>query len=367
MKKILLAVVAAFAFTLAQAQETKPPVRLAIVGLVHDHAGGFIPGLAGRTDIQLVGIVEPDGEVAASYAGALHLDKGLFHATVEDLLAHTNVDAVALFTSAFDHRRMVELCAPRGLAIMMEKPLAVNMEAAQAIADASAKYNVPIIVNYATTWAPANQAVYDLVHQPGVIGQVRRMTGSFGHQGPKEIGCSPYFINWLTDPKLNGGGAVVDFGCYGANLMTWFMDGQTPVSVSATILHLKPEVYPKVDDDATLVLTYPKAVGVIQGSWDWPCSRSDMEVYGQFGYVIAPRRDALRIRRGGGAEEVVPAKPLEGPAAEEIPYLVAVARREIQPSGPSSLAVNLVVTRILDAAKESAKTGRAVALAPDGP
>jgi predicted dehydrogenase len=147
--------------------------------------------------------------------------------------------------------------------------------------------------------------------------------------------------------------------------MTWMMDGQPPTSVYAVTLHLKPDVYPKVDDDATIVLTYPKAVGVIQGSWNWPCARSDIEVYGQSGYVVAPRRDALRVSRGGGDEVGVMAKPLEGPAADEIPYLVAIARREIQPSGPSSLAVNLVVTRILDAARESAKTGRKVELSPE--
>jgi predicted dehydrogenase len=365
MKKNLMLFVAALALNAAQAQEPKPPVRLAIIGLVHDHAGGFIPGLAGRPDIQLVGIVEPDHELAARYMAGLHLDAGLMHDTLDDLLAHAKVDAVALFTSAFDHPRMVEMCAPHGLAIMMEKPLAVNMEAAQAIAEASKKYNVPVIVNYMTTWAPANQAVYDLIHQPDGIGPVRRMVGCFGHQGPKEIGCSPYFLNWLTDPKLDGGGAVVDFGCYGANLMTWMMDGQPPISVYAVTLHIKPDVYPKVDDDATIVLTYPKAVGVIQGSWNWPCSRSDIEVYGQTGYVVAPRRDALRVSRGGGNEVAMLAKPLEGPAADEIPYLVAIARREIQPTGPSSLAVNLVVTRILDAARESAKTGHRVELSPE--
>lgn len=365
MKEILMTAMVAFAFNVVQAQEPKPPVRLAIIGLTHDHAGAFIPALAGKSDIQLVGIVEPDRDLAARYAAGMHLDAGLFHDTVDDLLARTKVDAVALFTSPYDHLKLVEMCAPRGLAIMMEKPLAVNMEAAQAIADASKKFNVPIIVNYMTTWSPANQAVYDLVHQPDGIGPVRRLVGCFGHRGPKEIGCSPCFLNWLTDPKLNGGGALVDFGCYGADLMTWFMDGQTPLSVSAVTLHIKPGVYPKVDDDATIVLTYPKAVGVIQASWNWPYPRSEMEIYGQSGYVIAPGRDVLRIRRGGGNEAVTQAKPIEGPAADEIPYLVAVARREIQPSGPSSLAVNLVVTKILDAARESAKSGHIIELSPD--
>jgi predicted dehydrogenase len=38
-------------------------------------------------------------------------------------------------------------------------------------------------------------------------------------------GCSKEFTNWLTDPIQNGED-IVDFGCYGANIMTWLMDGQ---------------------------------------------------------------------------------------------------------------------------------------------
>ena len=318
--------------------------------------------MAGRTDIQLVGIVETDHDLAARYAASFHLDAGLFHDTLDDLLAHTKVEAVALFTSAYDHRQMVELCAPHGLAIMMEKPLAVNMQAAAAIAGASEKFNVPIVVNYQSTWNPGNQAVYDIAHQSGGIGPVGRMVVCYGHRGPKEIGCSEDFLKWLTDPKLNGGGAVVDFGCYGANLMTWLMDGKPPLSVSAVTFHDKPEVYPKVDDDATIVLTYPQTVGVIQASWNWPYSRSDFEVYGQSGYVLARGRDSFRLRQGEEKEVEKPAPALKGPAADEVSYLVAVTRREIEPSGRSSLQQNLVVTMILDAARESARTGRRIEL-----
>jgi scyllo-inositol 2-dehydrogenase (NADP+) len=54
-----------------------------------------------------------------------------------------------------------------------------------------------------------------------------------GHRGPKEIGCPPELLQWLTDPVLNGGGALTDFGCYGADLMNWLMQGQRPTSVFA--------------------------------------------------------------------------------------------------------------------------------------
>jgi predicted dehydrogenase len=348
----------------AWAQEAKPPVRLAIIGLVHDHANGFIPLLAGREDVQLAGVVEPNRDLAARYAQRFHLDTNLFYSSTEELLAKTNVQAVATFTSAFDHRRVVETFAPRGIHVMMEKPMAVNMEHARAIAAAAKKGRIQIVVNYETTWYPANQRAYSLVHDEHAVGDLRKIVVHDGHRGPKEIGCSAEFLAWLTDPVLNGGGALTDFGCYGADLITWLMDGQRPDSVFAVTQHFKPDVYPKVEDEATIVLTYPKTQGIIQASWNWPFDRKDMEIYGRTGYVLAPRRDLLRVRQAGADETTIefPNRPPSGPAADPLSYLAAVVRGEMKPSGLSSLEVNLVATEILDAARQSAETGRRVEL-----
>src|SRR5579859_7669760 len=136
MKKFPLFIIGLMALCLArvEAAETDPsPVRLAIYGLVHDHVKGFLPNVLKCKDVQLVGIVEPNHDLALRIAASFHLDTNLFHATLEELLAHTNVDAVATFTSTYDHRRVVEECAPHGLTVMMEKPLAVNLKDGRAI------------------------------------------------------------------------------------------------------------------------------------------------------------------------------------------------------------------------------------------
>jgi predicted dehydrogenase len=183
-----------------------------------------------------------------------------------------------------------------------------------------------------------------------------------GHRGPKEIGCSEDFLRWLTDPLLNGGGALTDFGCYGADLMTWLMNGQRPTSVFAVTQQMKPGIYPKVDDEATVVLTYPNAQGIIQASWNWPYDRKDMEIYGQSGQVLVPRRDLLKVRSGTKPESELTPTVLRGAEADPLSYLAAVARGEVKPSGLSSLEVNMVVTEILDAARKSAQTGQRVNL-----
>jgi len=201
-----------------------------------------------------------------------------------------------------------------------------------------------------------------LNHGQHAIGDLRKIVVHDAHRGPKEIGCSADFLAWLTDPVLNGGGALTDFGCYGADLITWLMDGQRPLSVFALTQHIKPEVYPEVEDEATIVLTYSKGQGIIQASWNWPFDRKDMEIYGRTGYVLVPRRDLLRVRKADGAESETTAPPLTGPQADPLSYLAAVTRGEIKPTGLSSLEANLIVTEILDVARESDRTGKRIDL-----
>jgi predicted dehydrogenase len=362
MKKIPAASLLLLIAACACGAQPAPPVRLAIYGLVHDHVGGMLPSLAGRTDVQLVGIVEPDTKLAALYAGKYHIDPKLFFTSLDALRATTRVQAVAAFTSTFDHRRVVEMCAPLGIDVMMEKPFALNMGDARAMAAAAKKGGIQLVVNYETTWYPSNKSAYDLVHAPGGIGAIRKIVVRDGHKGPALIGCSPYFLRWLTDPVLNGGGAIMDFGCYGADLVTWLMDGRRPTSVTAVTQTLQPELYPNVDDDATIVVSYPGAQAIIEPSWDWPYGRKDMDIYGQSGALRLPDKSSVFLRMGDGPETAVPAPALAAPDSDSLSYLVAVVRGETRPSGLSSVETNLVATEILDAARESARTGMRVYL-----
>ena len=361
---ILLVLLISFAGRVSHAAADESPAifRVGIVGLVHDHAQGFIADLLSRTDVELAGIAESDPVLVARYTDRYKLSPSLFHPTLERLLDRTDVRAVAVCSSTFDHAKIVEECAARGVHVMVEKPLAVSLKHAHSIAEAAKKGGIHVIVNYETTWYPSTQAAAMQVNEKRAIGELRKIVVHDGHEGPKEIGASAEFLSWLTDPVLNGGGALTDFGCYGANLITWLMANQRPLSVTAVLQTLKPAVYPKVDDEATIVLTYPTAQGIIQASWNWPFGRKDMEIYGASGSVLAPDRNLLRIRSGKTQRDERVAA-LEGPQGNPLSYFAAVVRGEIVPSGLSSLENNLIVTEILDAARQSALTGRRVDLA----
>src|SRR6266849_5500368 len=344
------------------ATKEEAPLRVALAGLVHGHASGFFAQFQHRSDLQIVGIAEADRQLAPKFAKSYGLAPGLFYSDLEEMLNATHPQAVLAYTNTYDHRRVVEICARHGVHVMMEKPLAVSLEDARAIEKAAREGKIQVLVNYETTWYRSNQAAYDLVHDKA-IGEIRKIVVHDGHSGPKEIGVEPEFLAWLTDPKLNGAGALFDFGCYGADLATWLMDGRRPDAVTAVTQRIKPEVYPRVDDEATIILAYPNAQAIVQASWNWPFSRKDMEVYGQKGYAITAGPGAVRVRLPGNEELLTDAKPLEKMKEDSVSYLRAVVLGGLKPEWQSSLETNVIVTEIHDAARESAAMGKTVSLA----
>ncbi|HEX3685162.1 MAG TPA: Gfo/Idh/MocA family oxidoreductase [Bryobacteraceae bacterium] len=345
------------------AAQTPGPLRIGIVGLTHGHVAGFFDNNLQRTDIQIVGIAEPDRRLFDRYSLQHRLDPALYFASLGDMIARVHPSAVVVYTNTFDHRRVVEECARHGIHVMMEKPLAVSYRDALAMADAARNGNIHVLVNYETTWYASNKAAHDLL-QEGALGEVRKVVVHDGHRGPKEIHVQPEFFAWLTDPKLNGAGALFDFGCYGADLMTWLVSGEPPQTVTAVTQHFQPEIYPRVDDEATVILTYPRAVAILQASWNWPFDRKDMEVYGRTGSVKTILRDRIEVRREGEKEAHIQTPPrLEPPDDDSLHYFASVINGQVQDANNlSSLKTNLVVTEILDAARRSAATGRTVTL-----
>jgi len=341
------------------------PLRVAIVGLVHDHVAGFLEQLPAHHDVELVGIAEKDTALAAQYEKRFKLPHTLFFTDAEAMIAAQHPEALLAYTSIAAHRGVVELGARHGISVMVEKPLTISLADALEIRKLARASHIHVLVNYETTWYASNRAAYDAV-AAGELGPVRRVVVHDGHFGPKEIGVSPAFLSWLTDPEQNGAGALYDFGCYGVDLMTWLMHGATPQTVTAVVNHDKPAVYPRVDDDSTIVLQYAGAQAVVQGSWNWPFNRKDMEVYGTTGSAITVGADQLRLRRAGDAEErTIPAPALAADEGSSLGYLKAVLRGQAKDAGDlSALDTNVVVMQILDAARTSARTGASVRLEP---
>lgn len=364
MQRFLILMLLASVWSLSLYAQNDEPVKIGIVGLTHSHVH-WIFNREDRGDIEITGIVEPNVELAQRFAKQYGFSMEMVYNTMKEMSEKTEVEAVTAFGSIYEHLAVVQTFAPLGVHVMVEKPLAVSVDHAREMEALAKEHKIHLLTNYETTWYASNQEAFKLLHQDRAIGEVRKVVVHDGHEGPKEIGVNQEFLDWLTDPVGNGGGAVIDFGCYGANLMTWLMKGEKPTAVTAVLQQFKPEIYPKVDDEATIILQYPKTQGIIQASWNWPFSRKDMEVYGESGYVIAVNDTQMRSRiKGDDQEQIKILEERKDPYDDPFSFFAAVIRGKVNVSEQdlSFLENNLIVVEILEAAKESAKTGKTVLL-----
>ena len=355
---IRLVTLTVFAFVALHSPAQKI-LHVAVAGLAHDHVHGILNQYK-KGEVVIIGIAERDEQLVQQYKKTYQLPDSLFYHDLETLLKHTKPDAVLAYNAINEHIGVVELCAPLGISVMVEKPLATQFKDAERMAELARQYHIHILTNYETTWYNSNQQLYKMTRIREQFGEIRKMTVHDGHNGPKEIGCSPDFLNWLTDPVKNGGGALMDFGCYGANLMVWLMNGKPPVFVSAVTHHLKPVLYPNVDDDATIILEYPDATGLIEASWDWPFGIKDLEVFGTKSYLHALNGNSLQ-QRNKDVYENIDLKPAA--YGSNIQYLADVLSGKLEPGQDlSSLENNVIVVHILEAARKSAQDGKKVSL-----
>jgi len=340
-------------------------VKVVVAGTSHGHSGWILNKLD-RPEMQVVGIYEPDQKLVEKQSLRYKIPKELFFNDLNKALDQLKPEAVLAFGSIKDHLQVVEVAAPKGIHIMVEKPLATNLNDALKMQQLAKEHRVMLLTNYETSWYPSTAESFRLVRDSNFVGQIRKVVFHHGHQGPKEIGVGDEFFQWLTDPVLNGGGALMDFGCYGANLATYLLKGQEPVSVTAVTNQFKPQIYPRVDDDATIILNYPSLQVIIQASWNWTFNRKDMEIYGDSAAIIALNANKMRFRNsknGAEYEKTVTDKDI-AVYTNPFSYLHAVLRgkEKLEPFGLYSLENNVMVNRILEAAKRSASSGKTVKL-----
>ncbi len=342
--------------------DAKTTLRVGVIGLVHTHVH-WILGREEQGDIEIVGIVEPNKKLALEYAERHGYSIDIVFDTMEEMIAATKPEAVTAFNTIYGHLEVVQYCAPRGIHVMVEKPLAVNWEHAKQMIDLAQQHNIHLLTNYESSWYGSNYNAYQRIHNENAIGEIRKIVFHTGHPGPIEIGCNPEFLEWLTDPVLNGGGALTDFGCYGANLSTWLMKGASPESVSCTVQQIKPDLYPYVEDEATIVLTYPRAQVIIQASWNWPHNVKDMEVYGKEGYIHCKNSNDMVVLESGNEDAMMfEAPPLPKGVHDPFALLHKVVKEGyvLDKYDLSGLENNRIVMQILEAARISATTGKTV-------
>lgn len=346
----------------ANAADTK--VRLAIIGLDHDHVWGLLKDIASEPQAELVAIADPHPDLVRK-AKAQVPASVKFYSDYVTMLDQSKPRAVIVTTETDHHLEILRACARRHISYSTEKPMATNARDARQMELLARQAGIRLMVNYWNAWVAPTHDLYQRVHG-GELGPVQKIIVQYGHQGPKEIGVSKEFESWLYDPVKNGGGALMDFGCYGAEWALW-LKGR-PTRVFATSEKLKTQQHNRVEDDATIVLEYPDGVAILEPSWDWPYNMDRVQVFGTKGSLLATENQLFS--RPAGADDL----PLEGkplalapvPHADSSPisYLVDRIQNNKPIENPVAAPLNVQVVEILDAARESIRTGRAVEIPP---
>jgi predicted dehydrogenase len=334
--------------------------RLAIVGLDHDHVWELLRYIGKEPDAELVAIAESQPALVKDAKSKVP-DSVKFYADYVAMLDEAKPDAVIVTTANDRHLEILRECAKRHIHYSVEKPMATNAADAREMERLAKQAGIKVMVNYWNAWVAPTHELFNRV-KDRQLGEVQKIVVQYGHRGPKEIGVSSYFADWLYDPLKNGGGAIMDFGCYGAEWAVW-LKGR-PKGVMATAQKLKVEQHNKVDDDSTIVLDYPDATVIIEASWDWPYDMSRVQVFGPKGSLLATRRELFyRSSNDRGTMTGLEGErvSLNAPARETsnpISYFVDCIRHDKPIEDPLSTSLNVQVMEILDAARESVRTGQ---------
>jgi predicted dehydrogenase len=341
-------------------------VRVGVLGLTHDHIWSNLDHLVKLDGVELAGAAEPDAALRERFRER-YGERTL--AADYDAILDGGQDLQAVFIFA-DNRTSAELgarAAGLGLHAMLEKPMAADLALADRLAAAARRAGTHLMINWPHNWNPRLREAHRLTRE-GAVGQVFKLRYAGGHAGPREIGCSSIFCDWLYDAHLNGAGALVDQGGYGATVCRHFLGRPGRVMAMGGRL-TKTDITDL--DNVVMLLRYPEAIAIAEASWSWVGGwpTAGPNVYGTEGTLVAygtREADGLAlITRGQTAPTVLEVPPLPPEAANAPAYFIDRIRRERPIEGLVSPAVCRDAQEILEAAIISIRTGREVALPLD--
>ncbi len=321
-------------------------VRLGVAGLTHGHVWGIIDNWKKIPGVELVAVADAS-EVLPKAIGFAHQ-----YTDWREMLAKHVFDVLIVTSDNVESTEIAITALEKGIPCFVEKAMAASGADADRMLAAQAKKGALLMINWPLAW---NAWVYELKRQmdAGAVGNVFHLKFRIGHHGPKEIGCGPEFYGWLYDESKNGGGAIADFGGYGAALALFLLG--KPESVYCIRGNFTKD-YPVPDDHAIIVLRYPKGSAVLEGTWatfGWDESANPV-VHGAKG-TLAVYGNQLKKHVAGAEAEEVAITALEHSSPAE--YFLHCLRSGKAPAGILNPTLSADACRIIDAAKEANRTG----------
>jgi len=328
--------------------------RVGFAGLVHDHIWGQIEYWKAMSDIELVAAGDPNPPLLEK-ARANGVPQT--YDSWEELLEKEELDIVEVATDNASAVRVVEAAAPRGLHIKIEKPMSARLEQANRMVSAAEKAGVQLMIHWPTAFVPANALMFQMIKR-GDIGQPYYFRLRCAHAGPREIGCSHYFWEWLYDEERNGAGALIDYCCYCADMCSYLFG--LPQSVVGIRSVLAKE-YPVPDDNAMILMKYENLFGVAEACWTEVATplQPNPICLGTEGNVGVVGAEVVVQKRDGEAETIDP-PPLSEGQQNGPAYLISCLEAGKTVEGQCSASVSRDAQEILEGGLLSADRGEAI-------
>jgi predicted dehydrogenase len=319
------------------------------INKIHAHA-------ANNCDAELVAVVNHRPESMAQFAADFGIQRQ--YATVEEMLANGGVDALVVSTPNYLHAPQTIAALEAGVHVMVEKPMAMNADEAEQMCKAAEKSGATLMVAHCWRFDPD---VLWLKEQSGRLGNIIR-TKSYGvhtHWGPS---------GWFIQKEFAGGGAMADMGIHALDTTRFLIGDPQPFSVYAKIGTYYKDF--DVDDTGVIIVNWDNGVtSYIESGWWQPHSdgpEAATQLYGAQGFgqlfpttleLPNAKEEKLEIVDSGFAfprEDHMP----QGLYDTQMSYFIGCIEK-MQTPIPGG-AEGLVNMKVVDAAYESAKSGRVV-------
>ncbi len=329
--------------------------RVGVACMSHDHVWGELEHWKKLPNVELVAGADDEPallEYLKEKYGVTRL-----YSSYHEMMDKEELDIIQAAGGNSEGPDIVEAAAAKGLHVISEKPMAATLAQADRMKAAAEKAGTYLLINWPSAWSPAWQELERRV-LAGEVGEVRYVRYRSAHSGPIAIGCSPYFVADLTNPEINGAGALMDYCCYGAKLAVRLLGNPNTVTGLRGTFGTEPAYNPPSDDNAIIVSQFNNAFSVCEASWSQPVGYAETNpvVYGSTG-SIGVWHNKILIQKPGKEEETVEPSPLVYPMRSAPEYLLHCIENKIPIEGFCSAEVSRGAQQILEAGLRSAKTG----------
>ena len=334
------------------------PKRLgyAVVGLGKLALGEVLPAFALTERCRPVALVSGDRDKARAVADHYGIDpKGIYnYKDFDSIRDNPAVDVVYVILPNAMHEEFTIRAAQAGKHVLCEKPMAPTVEACKAMIAACEKADRKLMIAYRVHYEPHNQKMIEMCRQQ-VYGPIQFIASD----SLMEVGGAK---QWRLDPKLSGGGSLVDIGIYSLNA-TRFLTGEEPAEINALQWsNPKDPRFKDLEESIAFQLRFPSGVLAnctsSYGTGGGVNRCRVMAAEGWYGLEPAIAYRGLRMQRSrGGVVENVDL-PQVSHFASEMDHFAGCVAENRRPDTPGEEGMQDV--KLIQLIYEAARSGKTV-------